>query len=182
MTTIPATDSWFRRTTRSIHIPPVYYFLIVTFLVSGLLDQLLSDGQILSNPAIMLNIIVRSVALGIVAVGQTMVIIGASIDLSVAFTISITAVMSSYIMQGETGNVPIAIPAVFAIGAIIGLANGLIITKLKVNPFIATLGVSLIIKGIINATFSNYTGSVPKSFEYFGYGTIGSIPVYPHCY
>jgi ribose transport system permease protein len=146
-------------------------------LVSGLLDQLLSDGQILSNPAIMLNIIVRSVALGIVAVGQTMVIIGASIDLSVAFTISITAVMSSYIMQGETGNVPIAIPAVFAIGAIIGLANGLIITKLKVNPFIATLGVSLIIKGIINATFSNYTGSVPKSFEYFGYGTIGSIPV-----
>jgi ribose transport system permease protein len=177
MTTIPATDSWFRRTTRSIHIPPVYYFLIVTFLVSGLLDQLLSDGQILSNPAIMLNIIVRSVALGIVAVGQTMVIIGASIDLSVAFTISITAVMSSYIMQGETGNVPIAIPAVFAIGAIIGLANGLIITKLKVNPFIATLGVSLIIKGIINATFSNYTGSVPKSFEYFGYGTIGSIPV-----
>ena len=177
MTTIPATDSWFRRTTRSIHIPPVYYFLIVTFLVSGLLDQLLSDGQILSNPAIMLNIIVRSVALGIVAVGQTMVIIGSSIDLSVAFTISITAVMSSYIMQGDTGNVPIAIPAVFAIGAIIGLANGLIITKLKVNPFIATLGVSLIIKGIINATFSNYTGSVPKSFEYFGYGTIGSIPV-----
>ena len=177
MTTITATDSWFKRTTRSIHIPPVYFFLIVIFLVSGVLDQIYSDGQILSNPAIMLNIIVRSVALGIVAVGQTLVILGASIDLSVAFTISITAVMSSYIMQGDTANVPLAIPAVFGIGVIIGLANGLIITKLKVNPFIATLGVSLIIKGVINATFSNYTGSVPKSFEFFGYGTIGSLPV-----
>lgn len=177
MTTTTVTDSWFRRNTRSIHIPPVYLFLIVTFLVSGLLDRILSDGQILTNPAIMLNIIVRSVALGIVAVGQTMVILGASIDLSVAYTISITAVMASYIMQGETANVPVALLGVFGIGIIIGLANGLIITKLKVSPFIATLGMSLIIKGIINATFSNYTGSVPKSFEYFGYGTIGSIPV-----
>ncbi len=54
---------------------------------------------------------------------------------------------------------------------------GWLLRSCKVNPFIATLGVSLIVKGIINATFSNYTGSVPKSFEYFGYGTIGSIPV-----
>ncbi len=177
MTTITASDSWFKRTSRSIHIPPVYIFLVITFLVSGLLDQFYSDGQIFSNPAIMMNIIVRSVALGIVAVGQTLVILGASIDLSVAFTISITAVMSSYIMKGETANVPVALLAVFVIGAIIGLTNGLVITKLKVSPFIATLGVSLIVKGIINATFSNYTGSVPKSFEYFGYGTIGSIPV-----
>lgn len=177
MTSIPGTDSWFKRTTQSVNIPPVYLFLIIIFLISGILDQILSDGQIFTNPAIMLNIIVRTVALGIVAVGQTLVIVGASIDLSVAYTISITAVMSSYIMQGETANVPIAIPLVFGIGLVIGLTNGLVITKLKVNPFIATLGVSLIIKGIINGTFSNYTGSVPKSFEFFGYGTIGPIPV-----
>ena len=177
MASITGTDTWFKRTTRTVNIPPVYIFLILVFLISGVLDQILSDGQIFTNPAIMLNIIVRTVALGIVAVGQTLVIIGASIDLSVAYTISITAVMSSYIMQGETANVPLAIPAVFGIGLLIGLTNGFLITKLKVNPFIATLGVSLIIKGIINATFSNYTGSVPKSFEFFGYGTIGFLPV-----
>jgi ribose transport system permease protein len=66
---------------------------------------------------------------------------------------------------------------VFVIGTVIGLVNGLVITKLRVSPFIATLGTSLIIAGIINATFSNYTGSVPQSFEYFGYGTIGPVPV-----
>jgi ribose transport system permease protein len=177
MTTVTVTDNWIKRVTRSIHIPPVFLFLIVIFLVSGILDKVLADGQIFSNPAIMLNIVVRSVALGIVAVGQTLVILGASIDLSVAYTISITAVMSSYIMLGKTTNVPMAIASVFGIGAAIGLANGVLITKLKVNPFIATLGTSLIIKGIINATFSNYTGSVPDSFQFFGYGTVGPIPV-----
>lgn len=177
MTTATVSGNGFRRILRSIHIPPVYYFLILVFVAGGLLDRFFADGQIFSNPAIMLNIIVRSVALGIVAVGQTLVIIGASIDLSVAYTISITAVMSSYLMQGKTANVPMAILEVFGIGVLIGLVNGLTITKLRVNPFIATLGTSLIIKGIINATFSNYTGSVPQSFEYFGYGTLGPIPV-----
>jgi len=177
MTTATASGNDFRRMLRSIHIPPVFYFLILVFLAGGLLDRAFADGQIFSNPAIMLNIIVRSVALGIVAVGQSLVITGASIDLSVAYTISITAVMSSYLMQGKTENVPLAILVVFAIGAFIGLVNGLTVTKLHVNPFIATLGTSLIIKGIINATFSNYTGSVPESFEYFGYGTLGPIPV-----
>ncbi|MEJ2708808.1 MAG: ABC transporter permease [Anaerolineales bacterium] len=177
MTTATLSESRIARIVRSIHIPPVYLFLVVIFLASGLLDQVLSDGQLLTNPAIMLNIIVRSVALGIVSIGQTLVIIGASLDLSVAYTISITAVMSSYIMQGDPANVPTAIVAVFVIGAAIGLVNGLTITKLRVNPFIATLGTSLIIKGIINATFSNYTGSVPQSFEFFGYGMIGPIPV-----
>lgn len=177
MTTATASPNGFRRILRSIHIPPVYFFLILIFLGGGLLDQVFADGQIFKNPAIMLNIIVRSVALGIVAVGQSLVIIGASIDLSVAYTISITAVMSSYIMQGKTANVSMAILEVFAIGAAIGLINGLTITKLHVSPFIATLGTSLIIKGIINATFSNYTGSVPQSFEFFGYGKLGPIPV-----
>jgi ribose transport system permease protein len=177
MTTTTITGSRSKQILRSFGIPPVYIFLIVIFIGGGVLDQIFSDGQVFSNRAIQLNILVRSVALGIVAVGQTLVIIGASIDLSVAYTISITAVMSSYIMQGDPANVPLAILVVFAIGAVIGLVNGLIITKLHVNAFITTLGTSLVIKGIINATFSNYTGSVPKSFQYFGYETIGPIPV-----
>jgi len=178
MTASTVTGPSLSRTFRSIRIPPVYIFLVVIFLIGGALDQLLADGQIFTNPNILLNIIVRSVALGIVAVGQTLVIVGASIDLSVAYLISVTAVMSSYIMQGEPANVPKAIVAVFAIGAAVGLINGLIITKLHVNSFIATLGMSLVLSGLINATFSNYTGSVPKEFQYFGYAKFFNlIPV-----
>ncbi len=162
---------------RSIRIPPVYYFLIGIFLIGGILDQFFSDGQVFTNQAIMINIIVRSVALGIVAVGQTLVLIGASIDLSVVYVISLTSVITSYVMQGDSGNIPAAIITVLIMGALIGLINGLIITKLHVNAFIATLGTSLIIKGVINSTFSNYIGGVPKSFEFFGYGMIGPVPV-----
>ncbi len=177
MGTSTISENWFKRVRRTVNIPPVFFFLVIVFIFTGILDQIYADGQMFTNPSIMLNIIVRSVALGIVAVGQTLVLVGASIDLSVAYTISITAVMSSYLMQGNIANVPMAIGIVFLIGIAIGLINGLIITQLLVNPFIATLGTSLVIKGIINATFSNYTGSVPKGFEYFGYGTIGPIPV-----
>jgi ribose transport system permease protein len=102
---------------------------------------------------------------------------GASIDLSVAFTISLTAVLTSLIMQGDPARVPMAIAIVFAIGGAIGLVNGLIVTKLKVNPFIATLGTGLIIKGILNGTFANYKGSVPESFQSFGYDNIGPFPI-----
>ncbi len=167
--------TWFKRTLRKI--PPVYYFLIVVFMLSATLDQLFADGQMLTNPKIMMNIIIRSVALGIVAIGQTFVMIGASIDLSVAYVISITSVLSSYVMQGDPSKVPLAVAIVFIVGALIGLVNGLIITKLKVNAFIATLGTSLILKGIINASFANFTGEVPRSFEMLGYGMIGPIPI-----
>lgn len=177
MTTTTVNNNWFRRLIHIVRIPPVYFFLILVYIITGALDQLLADGQMFTNPSIILNIIVRSVALGIVAVGQSLVLIGASIDLSVAYTISITAVMSSYMMQGDTTKVPLAIVTVLGIGIAIGLVNGLVVTKLKVNPFIATLGTSLIIKGIINATFSNYTGKVPKEFEAIGYGKIGPIPI-----
>ncbi len=176
MTTTTADSKRVKTFFRSINIPPVYYFLIVIFLAGGLLDLFLAGGQIFGNTAIMLNILVRSVALGIVAVGQTMVIVGGSIDLSVVYVISLTSVMSSYIMQGETSNVPRAILLVFLMGTGVGLVNGLIITKLKVNSFITTLGTSLILAGIINSTFSNWAGSVPRSFEFFGYATIGPIP------
>ena len=115
-------------------------------------------------------------ALGIVAVGQSFVMIGAAIDLSVAFTISLTAVLTSQLMQGDPARVPMAILIVFGIGIVIGITNGVIVTKLNVNPFIATLGTGLIIKGILNGTFANYKGSVPKSFQSFGYDSLGPIP------
>jgi len=112
-----------------------------------------------------------------VAVGQTFVMIGASIDLSVAYTISLTAVLTSLIMQGDPARVPMAILVVLVVGAFIGLINGLIITKLNVNSFIATLGTGLIIEGLLSGSFSNWSGAVPESFRSLGYNAIGPIPI-----
>jgi ribose transport system permease protein len=157
-------------------IPPVYAILVVVFVSAVILDSLFGRGQLLSS-TILTNMIVRSVALGIVAMGQTFVILGASIDLSVAYLISVVAVMTSFLMQGDPSRVPMAVAVVFGIGAAVGLVNGLVVSKLRVNPFIATLGVGLILKGILNASFENFTGAVPRSFQTLGYGTIGPIPI-----
>ena len=161
---------------RTSQIPPVYGILVVVFILAIIVDQIFGRGQMLDQE-ILTNMVVRSVALGIVAVGQTFVMIGASIDLSVAFMISVTAVMASFIMQGDPSRVPMAIAIVFAIGISVGALNGLIITKLKVNPFIATLGVGLLLKGVLNASFENFVGAVPKSFQTLGYGMLGPVPI-----
>ncbi len=158
-------------------IPQVYYFLVIITVLGITLDQIFANGNILSSPTILLNILIRSVALGIVAVGQTFVMIGASIDLSVAYTISLTSVMTSLIMQGDPSRVPMAIGIVLLIGAFVGLINGLLITKLNVNAFIATLGTGLVIKGFLNGTFTNWSGSVPRSFQALGYDKLGPIPL-----
>lgn len=156
-------------------IPPVYGILVIVFITAIFLDSIFGRGQITSQ-TILTNMVVRSVALGIVAMGQTFVMLGASIDLSVAYLISVTAVMASYLMQGDPARVPMAVATVFAIGAAVGLVNGLIVTKLRVNPFIATLGVGLVLKGFLNTSFETFTGAVPRSFQSFGYDSVGPVP------
>ena len=52
----------------------------------------------------------------------------------------------------------LGIAVVIAIGNAIGLANGLIITGLGVNPFIATLGMALVLRGVLNSSFDNFAG------------------------
>lgn len=124
-----------------------------------------------------ITILGRSIALGITAIGQTFAILVASIDLSVASLISATAVLASVVMNGDPAMILPATLAVLLLGVIVGLANGLVIARLDVNPLIATLGMSLIIQGCLSAFVSNFAGSVPKEFQYFAYGEVAGLPV-----
>jgi ribose transport system permease protein len=119
----------------------------------------------------------RMVALGVVSIGQTLVIIVGSIDLSVAHLISVSAVLASFFMQGEPDRILFAAISVLAIAALVGLVNGLLVARLNVNPLIATLGTGLILQGILSAAFNNFAGSVAKQFQAFAYGSMGPAPV-----
>jgi ribose transport system permease protein len=118
----------------------------------------------------------RMVGLGLVAIGQTFAILVGSIDLSVANLISVAAVLASFIMQGRPDMILPAVAAVLAISAIVGAINGALISRLQVNPLIATLGVGLFLQGILSASFTNFAGSVPKEFQAVAYGTLGVAP------
>lgn len=135
---------------------------------TGQTSQLDANGWI--------GLLQRMVGLGIVSVGQTFVILCGSIDLSVANLISVGAVAASYIMQGKTGMILPAVVVVLLISAIVGVVNGLIIARLNVNSLIATLGVGLVLQGLLSASFTDFAGSVPKSFQALAYGAAGPLP------
>src|SRR5580704_5510450 len=118
----------------------------------------------------------RMVALGIVAIGQTFVILGGSIDLSVANLISVGAVLASFIMQGRPEMMFVAVIVVLAVSAIVGLINGVLVSRLQVSPFIATLGSGLILQSLLSASFTNFAGSVPIEFQALAYGALGPLP------
>ncbi|WP_375450670.1 ABC transporter permease [uncultured Devosia sp.] len=149
--------------------------LAIALLAYGLIALATGQTQYLTADNLV-SILGRSIALGITAVGQTFAILVASIDLSVASLISATSVLTSVIMNGDPGMVVPAVAAALALGLLVGLVNGLIITRLEVNPLIATLGMSLIIQGCLSAFVSNFAGSVPAEFQIFAYGGVGNLP------
>jgi ribose transport system permease protein len=153
---------------------PVYAALIGVFVVAWIVVTI-RGGDFLTVSNIV-NMLQRSVALGIVSAGQTVVILLGSLDLSVAQLISLTSLLASTTMDGSSANIVPAIALVLAVGAGVGLLNGLIITKLRVNAFIATLGMALIIKGLIDNNWDGPAGAVPEGFKSFGYTRFGVIP------
>lgn len=153
----------------------VWAALAVTLTVGGLLVY--ADGGSLFTESSTVSLLQRAAGLGIVAIGQTFAILGGSLDLSVAFVISLTSLLAAETMAGSDGMVLPAILLVLAVSAGIGLLNGLLVTKLRINAFIATLGVGLLIKGYLEHRYAGPAGSVPPSFQRLGYDRIGPIPV-----
>ncbi|MEU6440852.1 ABC transporter permease [Streptomyces sp. NPDC047046] len=140
----------------------------------GWLVVTLDGGEFLTRSTLT-GILQNSVALGLVAVGQSIVIVTGSLDLSVAYSVSLGTLVAAETM--ESGSVLTAILAVLALSVAIGVVNGLIVTGLKVNAFIATLGMAFILRGYIEDTYTGPAGHVPASFRRLGYDRIGFVPV-----
>ncbi len=153
---------------------PVYGALLGVFILAWIIVTI--DGGTFLTVSNIVNMLQRSVALGIVSAGQTVAILAGSLDLSVAYLISLSSLVTAEVMDGSDANIVPATAAVLALGVIVGLGNGLIITKLRVNAFIATLGTALIISGIIQNRYDGPAGSIGDGFEQLGYTRFGVIP------
>jgi ribose transport system permease protein len=136
-----------------------------------------TQGGNLFGTANLVDMLTRSSLLGFVALGQTFVILCGSLDLSVGYVMALCSLVGATTMAGDPAKVPLGIAAVLVVAAGVGLVNGLVVSVLKVNPFIATLGMGLIIKGYLDTTYKGPAGDVPASFQQFGYTRIGFLPV-----
>jgi ribose transport system permease protein len=144
--------------------PPVAAVLlaVVLFLLSGLLPNGFGSNPNVAIPQA-LTIIRIAVFLGIIAAGQTLVIMsgGEGIDLSIGAVVTLTAIITYSIVSGHNENVLPALLAALVAGAAIGFLNGAGIAFLRISPLVMTLGMSGVVSGLILViTQGNVSGSV----------------------
>lgn len=120
---------------------PVLLFVVV-FVVFGLLSPRFFALQTFET------ILKQASYIGIVAIGMTFVILTSGIDLSVGSNMYVSAAVAGLIMQDFKAPVWLGLLACLAVGMIFGGVNAFLITKVKIIPFIATLGTMVAGKGI----------------------------------
>ena len=115
---------------------------------------------------------------GVLAIAATLVIITGGIDLSVGMLMTFTAVIAGVVLTFLGLAMPFGILAAIAAGAACGFASGSLIARMKIPPFIATLGMMLILKGlslVISGTKPIYFNDTP-SFPLLSTGSlIGAV-------
>jgi len=142
MTSIPLTTrsrSWLRGRIRPVvpWIALVLLYIVTVAVAPGYLgsSQL---GSLLELATI----------LGVVAIGQTLVMLIGGIDLSVGAVVTLANLMTAALVDGKDANLPVAILTTVGVGVAVGLVNGAIITILKVPDLIATLATMTVVIGV----------------------------------
>jgi ribose transport system permease protein len=157
--------------------PPGVFVALVLTLTIGWLIVRVDGGRLFSLPTTV-SLLHVAAGLGLVAVGQTLVIVGGSLDLSVAYVVSLSTLVAAETMAGDDGALLPAIGLTLAGSATIGLVNGLLVTRARINPFIATVGVGLLLKGYLDNGYDGPAGkTAPALVQGLGYQRVGPVPL-----
>jgi ribose/xylose/arabinose/galactoside ABC-type transport system permease subunit len=161
----------------SLEKAAVWIVLLVLLALAGLASDAFFKLNYLTN------LLRQAAPVGITAVGVTFVMLLRGVDLSVGAIVSMSAVMCALVMGGKPENLWIGIVASCACGALVGLANGLLIAYGKVSAFILTLGMSIVVYGLVQmSTGGTARGIVSPGFREILNGRIaGFMPVLVIC-
>jgi ribose transport system permease protein len=150
------------------------YGLLIGFILLCALLTLVSP--VFLTPINLFNVALQASVVAILAFGQTFVILSAGIDLSVGSVLALTGAVMA--MQTGQNGVLVGILVGLLAGAVLGALNGLFVTRARVAPFIATLAMLAIARGL---TYIYTQGSPIRvdqpAFNVFGQGTVGAVPV-----
>jgi ribose/xylose/arabinose/galactoside ABC-type transport system permease subunit len=147
---------------------------VLTLLVLCVATALLNERFL--SPLNLTNILVQSSIMAVIVMGMTFVIVGGGFDLSVGSTAALAGCVAAMAMV-KAGLVAGVVAGVAA-GAVVGLANGLVIASLGVNPFIATLGTMVLVRGVVFLTTGGAPvgdEGLPAAFVAFGSGRLLGI-------
>ena len=148
----------------------VYAAVLVTFFIAGTFER-----EVLQTSNI-LTIFHHMSSLGMVAIGQSFCILAGSFDLSVGSVISLSTMLFSGTLYGRPEMLVPAILLTLGVGLAIGLINGLLIAKARINPFVTTLAMMAMAQGAALLYYSGPYGKTTPLVQWFGYGSVGPIP------
>jgi ribose/xylose/arabinose/galactoside ABC-type transport system permease subunit len=150
------------------------YGIHIVLLVLVLLTAILSP-QFLTSRNIS-NMLLQAAPLGIVVIGQVLVILVRGLDLSVASVMATAAVVATSFSGQDSDAFPVFLVAI-AVGIITGLVNGVLVTKRNVSPFLATLATMTLLQGLRFAyTQGAPSGNVPPFYRILGSQTFYGVP------
>ncbi len=124
----------------------------------------------------LLNVLEQTAINAIVAVGMTFVIISGGIDLSVGSVLALSGVVLASALHAGLG-LPVALPLALAVGSACGLTNGLLVTRGSLPPFIATLGMMSVARGLaLMWAEGRPISGFDETFRVLATGRVLSIP------
>lgn len=156
------------------------YALYIVAAIMFVAMSLLSDDFLTARN--IMNIIRQNAFVGMIAIGMTFVIITGGIDLSVGSLIAFGSMCAAFFCTTDSPDRILPVPVVILIGLaasmLIGLVNGLLITKGRVAPFIATLGTMTITRGL-ELLINDGRQIIHLTDEYcaMGQGFVGRLPI-----
>lgn len=152
------------------------YVIIVAIIIESAVFAAIAP-QFFSVPNLV-NIALSIAITGILAVGMTAVILTGGIDLSVGSVAALAGVVAAIVASGSTGSVALAGAAALLIGLAVGLFNGVVIAQFRVPPFVTTLAMLTICRGLaFIVTGGRSIGNLPPSFGFLGRDRILGVPV-----
>jgi simple sugar transport system permease protein len=171
---------WFARMNvgvlREVALLPVLILLIVVGTVASPVFLTLSNFAGIGQ---------QSAALGVVVVGESLILMIGGMDLSLEGTYGLAPMVAAWLIvpiaaygEGTDLSPYLGIVVLVAVGAAIGLINGLLIVKGRLNGFIVTLGMTIVLAGLQNGIVKAQTlFNLPPAFGYLGAASIGQLPV-----
>jgi simple sugar transport system permease protein len=158
--------------------------LVPAIVIAILAGALISDAFLTTRN--FLNILQQSSELSILVIAETLILIAGRFDLSLESTVGLPPMLAAWLIVSDTTfggsgvglNVWLGILVLFATGALIGFANGFLVVRLRLNAFIVTLAMLILLRGVtLGITNGKTLFDLPSEFLYLGSAKWFGVPV-----
>jgi len=148
----------------------IYALVLLVGVGAGIYSERFRD------PSNLTNVLRQTIVLGLLAIGQSLVILAGGIDMSVALIARLSTLVVAVLFGNNEALIVPLLALGLAIGAALGLINGLIITRVYASPFIVTFGMFSILSGISLAIASGPVGKIPPAYLTLYDASLGPVP------